>query len=98
MPPTPETVPTTTTTVARLMTIDEAAEYLNVAPKWVKEAVRLRQIRCTRLGRHVRFRAEHLEEFIAAHEQPVTSLVTAGASNPLRAVPAPRPGGARAHL
>lgn len=98
MPLTPEAVPTTTTTVARLMTIDDAAEYLNVAPKWVKEAVRLRQIRCTRLGRHVRFRAEHLEEFIAAHEQPVTSAMGAGAANPLRAVPAPCPGGARARL
>lgn len=54
-----------------LLTIDEAADYLNVPRRWVAEAVRLQRVRCTRLGKHVRFRAEHLDELIAAGEQPV---------------------------
>lgn len=55
-----------------LLTITEAAEYLNVSERWVQEAVRQRRLRCTRLGKHVRFRLEHLDELVAAGEQPVT--------------------------
>ena len=55
-----------------LLTIDEAAAYLNVPTRWVAEAVRVRRIRCSRIGKHVRFRPEHLDELIAAGEQPVT--------------------------
>lgn len=55
-----------------LLTIAEAAEYLHVPERWVREAVRLRKVRCTRLGKHVRFRVEHLDELVAAGEQPVT--------------------------
>ena len=39
-----------------LMTIDEAATYLNVPARWVADAVRQRKVRCTRIGKHVRFR------------------------------------------
>lgn len=59
-----------------LLTIAEAADYLNVPQRWVAQAVRLRRVRCTRLGKHVRFRAEHLEELIDAGEQPVTELTS----------------------
>ena len=59
-------------TRAALLTIPEAAEYLHVPERWVREAVRLRKVRCTRLGKHVRFRIEHLDELVAAGEQPVT--------------------------
>jgi excisionase family DNA binding protein len=58
-----------------LMTIDEAATYLNVPARWVADAVRQRKVRCTRIGKHVRFRVEHLDELFAAGEQPVTSDV-----------------------
>lgn len=58
-----------------LFTIDEAAAYLNVPSRWVAEAVRQRRIRCTRIGKHVRFRIEHLEDLIVAGEQPVTAEV-----------------------
>jgi excisionase family DNA binding protein len=54
-----------------LLTIAEAAEYLNVPRRWVSEAVRLQRVRCTRTGKHVRFRPEHLDELIEAGEQPV---------------------------
>ncbi|CUR54630.1 hypothetical protein NOCA2200020 [metagenome] len=56
-----------------LLTIDEAAAYLQVPARWVADAVRLRRVRCTRIGKHVRFRIEHLDELIAAGEQPVTT-------------------------
>jgi excisionase family DNA binding protein len=54
-----------------LLTITEAAAYLNVPARWVTDAVRQRKIRCTRIGTHVRFRPEHLDELIEAGEQPV---------------------------
>ncbi len=56
--------------------------YLNVPARWVAEAVRQRRVRCTRIGKHVRFKIEHLEELVAAGEQPVT-----GPRVRLRAVP-----------
>jgi excisionase family DNA binding protein len=55
-----------------LLSIDQAAKYLNVPARWVAEAVRLRKVRCTRIGKHVRFRLEHLDELVDAGEQPVT--------------------------
>ncbi|MDQ4109554.1 MAG: helix-turn-helix domain-containing protein [Actinomycetota bacterium] len=58
-----------------LLTIDEAAAYLNVPARWVAEAVRQHRIRCTRIGKHVRFRIAHLEELIVAGEQPVLEEV-----------------------
>jgi excisionase family DNA binding protein len=38
-----------------LLTIDEAATYLNVPARWVADAVRQRKVRCTRIGKHIRF-------------------------------------------
>ncbi|MCW2757389.1 MAG: hypothetical protein JWO46_1135 [Nocardioidaceae bacterium] len=61
----------TTGAGTRLMTITEAAAYLNVPRRWVAEAVRLHRVRYTRIGKHVRFRAEHLDELIEAGEEPV---------------------------
>ena len=60
-------------TARHLMTIDEAAAFLNVPARWVSEAVRQRRVRCTRIGKQVRFRLEHLEELVTAGEQPVAS-------------------------
>jgi excisionase family DNA binding protein len=57
----------------RLLSMDEAADYLHVSRRWVAEAVRQRRIRCTRIGKHVRFKVEHLEELVRAGEQPVIS-------------------------
>ena len=76
-----------------LLTIDEAAAYLNVPARWVADAVRQRRIRCTRIGKHVRFRIEHLDELIAACEQPVTAPPPS-----LHSVPQPRRQGARSRL
>jgi excisionase family DNA binding protein len=56
-----------------LLTIAEAAAYLNVPVRWVADAVRQRKVRYTRIGKHVRFRMEHLDELIEAGEQPVVT-------------------------
>ncbi len=76
-----------------LLTVDEAAAYLNVPARWVADAVRQRKVRCTRIGKHVRFRIEHLEELVAAGEQPVTAP-----AQPLVIVPHPRRRGGRSRL
>lgn len=66
-------IPADQTSRQHLLSIDEAAAYLNVPSRWVAEAARQRRVRCTRIGKHVRFRIEHLEELVAAGEQPVIS-------------------------
>ena len=76
-----------------LLSIEEAAAYLNVPVRWVADAVRDRKVRCTKLGKHVRFRPEHLDELIDAGEQPVTTPVL----RPIR-VPRPTSTDARGHL
>lgn len=76
-----------------LLTIDEAAAYLKVPARWVADAVRLRKVRCTRIGKHVRFRIEHLDELVAAGEQPVTTP-----AQPVALVPQTRRHTGRARL
>ena len=51
-------------TAGHLLTIDEAAAFLNVPARWVSEAVRQRRVRCTRIGKHVRFRRADVEQWI----------------------------------
>lgn len=60
-----------------LLTIREAADYLNVPVRWLQDAVQQRRVRCTRIGKHVRFTVGHLLELIEAGEQPVTQPVCA---------------------
>lgn len=76
-----------------LLNMEEAGAYLNVPARWVADAVRQRKVRCTRIGKHVRFRIEHLEELIAAGEQPVTT-----AAQPLALVSHPRRRSGRSRL
>lgn len=83
---------TSPTTRPHLLTIDEAAAYLNVPRRWVAEAVRQQRIRCSRIGKHVRFRIEHLDELIATGEQPVTATRERGV------VPLPARSSARSRL
>ena len=43
----------------------EAAELLSVRPSWIYEAVRANRLPCLRVGRHIRFTREMLEEWLA---------------------------------
>ena len=58
---------------APLYDVVGAAAYLNVPARWVADAVRDGKIRHERFGKHIRFAQEHLDEFLAACEQPVTA-------------------------
>ena len=58
-----------------LLTINDAADYLNVSDRWVRDAVRAGRMRCTKVGKHTRFRKEWLDESLTASERPVIAAV-----------------------
>ena len=58
-----------------LYDIEGAAAYLNIPARWVADAVRAGKIRHERFGKHIRFAQEHLDELLAACEQPATASV-----------------------
>lgn len=69
-----------------LLTIDEAAALLRVPRSWLRDRVSARLVPHTRLGRHVRFTAEHLAQIIAIGEQgPRATPVPTGAGHRRRA-------------
>ncbi len=51
---------------AQLYTVEEAAERLNTAPRFIRRLIAERRIGFTRLGRHVRIPSDALDEFVAA--------------------------------
>jgi excisionase family DNA binding protein len=51
-----------------LLRPDQAAYLLSVKTSWVYEAVRSGRVPCIRVGRHIRFTREMLEDWLA--EQP----------------------------
>jgi excisionase family DNA binding protein len=59
----------------RLLTPLEVADYLGASERWLVDAVRNKQVRCTRIGKHVRFTREHVREIISSGEQPVLRSV-----------------------
>jgi len=50
----------------RLLTVDEAAELLNVKPRFARRLIAERRIRFTHVGRHVRIPESAVREFINA--------------------------------
>jgi excisionase family DNA binding protein len=54
-----------------LLDIPAAAEWLNVPENWLRKKVTAGEVTCTRLGKHVRFSADHLAQIIADGEQQV---------------------------
>ena len=59
-----------------LLSIEDAAAYLNIPARSVSDHVRAGEIRHVRLGKHVRMRPEWLDEFIASCERPVIASVS----------------------
>jgi excisionase family DNA binding protein len=51
-----------------LLRPDQAAPLLSVKTSWVYEAVRSGRVPCIRVGRHIRFTRQMLEDWLA--EQP----------------------------
>jgi excisionase family DNA binding protein len=62
-----------------LLDVQGAADYLNVAPRFVRRLVQERRVAFVRVGRHIRFDVRDLEQFVAAGRVE--------APRPLRAVP-----------
>ena len=54
-----------------LYTVEQAADLLQVAPRWLKDNVAAHAIPCTRLGKHIRFTAADLDLLIAQRQQSV---------------------------
>lgn len=53
--------------------ITEAAAFLKIPRSTLRDMVTARTVPHTRIGRHVRFSQEHLDQIVAAGEQPVAS-------------------------
>jgi len=51
-----------------LLRPEQAAHLLSVKTSWIYEAVRSGRLPCTRIGRHIRFTKQMLEQWLA--EQP----------------------------
>jgi excisionase family DNA binding protein len=63
----------------RLLDVRGAADYLNVAPRFVRRLVQERRVAFVRIGRHIRFDVRDLDQLVAAGRVEVP--------RPLRAVP-----------
>jgi len=48
------------------LSMTEAAEFLNVTPRWVKRAKEEGRLPYLKVGRHIRFDVADLEKFLAA--------------------------------
>jgi excisionase family DNA binding protein len=51
----------------KLLTMEEAAERLNITPRHVRRLVFERRIAYRKVGRFVRFHPDDLAEYVAAH-------------------------------
>jgi excisionase family DNA binding protein len=75
--PLSNTPPTPITLNERLLTIDEAAVFLNTKPRFPRRLVAERRIRFVKVGRFVRIPESALREFIAAGlVEPMTASDT----------------------
>jgi excisionase family DNA binding protein len=59
----------------KLLTWDEAAEWLGTTPRHVRRLVFERRIAYRKLGRYVRFHPDDLEEYISANRVEVGRVV-----------------------
>ena len=52
----------------RLLNIEEAAAMLGVSESWMRKAVSAKSVPFTKIGKHVRFTAEHMARIITENE------------------------------
>lgn len=70
-----------------LFTISEAAVLLHVPEGWLRKKVSAQSVPHTRLGKHVRFTRDHLEQIVRAGESiaaPLSSTTSNGVSSRAR--------------
>ena len=79
-----------------LFTIREAARLLSVPEGWLRKRVSARGVPHTRLGKHVRFTADQLDQLVALGESPVATTHSSSSGLSPRARRAPRSGTAAA--
>lgn len=72
-----------------LRTIDQAAEWLGIPAHTLRKLVSARSVPHTRIGRHVRFSADHLAAIVAAGEELPATAPTRDQVTQIRAA-APR--------
>jgi excisionase family DNA binding protein len=53
-----------------LLTVDQAAAYMNVTARFVRRLIHERRISVVRLGRHVRLGQADVDAFVAAGRSP----------------------------
>jgi excisionase family DNA binding protein len=56
----------TETTLRRLLTVDQTAEYLNITPRMVRKLAYENELAKTKVGRAVRFDLRELDRYIDA--------------------------------
>ena len=67
-------VRTTRPKVGPLLTVQEAAEFLNVSVRFVRRLIAEHRVAVVRLGRHVRLAASDLEAYVeTSRREPVRS-------------------------
>jgi excisionase family DNA binding protein len=54
----------------RLLSVEEAADYLSVGERFIRRIIAERRIRFFKIGKYVRLSTEDLDGFIAAAEIP----------------------------
>jgi excisionase family DNA binding protein len=54
-----------------LLTVNEAARFLNVTESCLRRMVYERRISAVKIGRCVRFSPEYLEQYVLSHTRPV---------------------------
>lgn len=59
-----------------LFTISEAAVLLHVPEGWLRKKVSAQCVPHTRLGKHVRFTRDHLEQIVMAGESTAVPLIS----------------------
>jgi excisionase family DNA binding protein len=84
----------------RLLTMQEVADYLGVSLYWMRDSVRYHRVPHSRIGKHVRFTREHVQQIILAGEQAAVGRYvssrkkSAAAEKPVKGTRS----GARGHL
>jgi excisionase family DNA binding protein len=69
-----------------LLTLTGAAAVLSVPESWLRKRVASHTVPCTRLGRHIRFTRQQIDQIVLAAQQPIVAMPTFGLTRRSRRV------------
>ena len=69
-----------------LLTLAEVATLLSVPESWLRKRVASHTVPCTRLGRHIRFTRQQVDQIVLAAHQPTLPTPTFGLTRRSRRV------------